>query len=52
MACGNNPKRLVFEQYVLAGFFEEILRAANLRFGKMTSGRYEMSRAEEVGDEG
>ena len=50
MACGNNPKRLVFEQYVLAGFFEEILRAANLRFGKMTSGRYEMFRAGEVGD--
>lgn len=50
MASGNNSKRLVFEQYVLAGYFEEILRAANLRFGKMTSGRYEMSRAEEVGD--
>ena len=50
MAVGNNAKRLVFEQYVLAGYFEEILRAANLRFNKMTSGRYEMSRVNEVGD--
>lgn len=50
MASGNNPRRLVFEQYVLAGYFEEILRAANLRFRKMTDGRFEMSRVEEVGD--
>ncbi|MCM1569187.1 MAG: SMC family ATPase [Roseburia sp.] len=50
MANGNNSRRLVFEQYVLAGYFEEILRAANLRFGKMTAGRYEMSRAGEVSD--
>ena len=35
---------------MLAGYFEEILRAANLRFLKMTSGRYEMSRVGEVGD--
>jgi len=50
LAVGNNSKRLVFEQYVLAGYFEEILRAANLRFAKMTGGRYEMSRLQEVGD--
>ncbi len=50
MASGNNSQKLVFEQYVLAGYFEEILRAANLRFGKMTSGRYEMSRVGQVGD--
>lgn len=50
MATGNNAKKLVFEQYVLAGYFEEILRAANIRFRKMTSGRYEMSRVGEVGD--
>lgn len=50
LASGNNTKRLVFEQYVLAGYFEEILRAANLRFLKMTGGRYEMSRVEEAGD--
>lgn len=50
VANGMNPKRLVFEQYVLATYFEEILRAANLRFMKMTGGRYEMSRVETVGD--
>lgn len=50
LASGNNAKRLVFEQYVLAGYFEEILRAANLRFFKMSGGRYEMSRVEEAGD--
>ena len=50
MACGNNAKRLVFEQYVLAGYFEEILWAANIRFHKMTAGRYEMERVGEVGD--
>ncbi len=50
IAIGNNAKKLVFEQYVLAGYFEEILSAANIRFRKMTSGRYEMHRSQEVGD--
>lgn len=50
IASGNNAKKLVFEQYVLAGYFEEILAAANVRFRKMTSGRYEMHRTKEVGD--
>lgn len=50
LASGNNSKRLVFEQYVLAGYFEEILRAANIRLLKMTSGRYELSRLEGVSD--
>lgn len=50
LAAGNNSARLVFEQYVLAGYFEEILRAANVRFSKMTGGRYEMSRVPQVGD--
>lgn len=50
MASGNNPRKLVFEQYVLAGYFEEILRAANIRLRRMTAGRYEMERINEVGD--
>ena len=50
LANGNNKKRLVFEQYVLAGYFEEILRAANVRLSKMTEGRYELKRASEVSD--
>lgn len=49
-SLGVNPKRVMFEQYVLASYFEEILEAANLRFSKMTGGRFEMSRVEEVSD--
>lgn len=50
IASGNNGKRLVFEQYVLAGYFEEILRAANIRLAKMSGGRYELSRVEQISD--
>lgn len=50
MAGGKNSANLVFEQYVLAGYFDEILRAANMRFSKMTGGRYEMARMEETSD--
>lgn len=50
LTSGNNAKRLVFEQYVLAGYFEEILHAANRRLEQMTSGRYALHRAREVGD--
>ncbi len=50
VANGMNPRRLVFEQYVLSTYFDEILRAANIRFLKMTDGRYEMSRVETVSD--
>lgn len=50
IAGGNNGKKLVFEQYVLAGFFEQILQAGNIRFRKMTMGRFEMYRSREVGD--
>ena len=50
LASGNNAKRLVFEQYVLSAYFEQVLEAANVRLGKMTAGRYEMFRSEEVAD--
>lgn len=50
LASGNNSRRLVFEQYVLAGYFEEILKAANLRLGAMTAGRFELFRMQEVVD--
>ncbi len=49
-AGGNNPKRLVFEQYVLAAYFDEILLAANIRLRAMSSGRYELRRAIGVSD--
>lgn len=49
-ASGNNPRRLVFEQYVLASYFEEILQAANVRLLEMTSGRYFLERNKEISD--
>ncbi len=50
ITIGNNAKRLVFEQYVLISYFEEVLHAANIRLQKMTAGRYLLSRAEGVSD--
>lgn len=50
LANGNNARKLVFEQYVLAGYFEQILMAANLRLLDMTDGRYELIRAKQVSD--
>lgn len=50
LANGNNARRLVFEQYVLAGYFENILKAANIRLANMTEGRYELLRAGQVSD--
>lgn len=50
LANGNNARRLVFEQYVLAGYFENILKAANIRLFNMTDGRYELLRAGQVSD--
>lgn len=50
MASGNNSRRLVFEQYVLASYFDDILHAANLRLKNMSGGRYELFRAERVSD--
>ena len=49
-ANGNNKKRLVFEQYVLASYFEDILKAANIRLHLMSGGRYELRRMERVSD--
>lgn len=49
-ANGNNKKRLVFEQYVLASYFEDILRAANIRLHLMSNGRYELRRSQVVSD--
>lgn len=50
LANGNNAKRLVFEQFVLAGYFEQVLKAANLRLLRMTEGRYELIRAKQISD--
>lgn len=50
VACGNNPGRMVFEQYVLSVYFDQILEAANKRLKIMSDERYELLRAEEVSD--
>lgn len=47
---GNNPERVVFEQYILALYFEDVLEAANLRLVSMTSDRYELRRVDRVMD--
>ena len=44
---GNNSKKLSFERYILAVYFEQILQNANVRFKQMTDSRYEMMRKEE-----
>jgi DNA repair protein SbcC/Rad50 len=46
---GKNYERINFETYVLASFFEDIIEAANIRFQKMSEGRYELSRITELG---
>lgn len=48
IASGKNNRNLVFEQYVLSVYFDAILKAANQRLDKMTSGRYYLSRVKEA----
>ena len=47
---GENSKKISFERYVLASYFEDIIAAANVRFNKMTSRRFELLRKQEIGD--
>lgn len=47
---GDNSKKVNFERYVLASYFEDIIEAANYRFSKMTSGRFELLRKQDMGD--
>jgi DNA repair protein SbcC/Rad50 len=44
IAKGQNTYRITFERYVLAAFLDDILREANVRLRKMTSGRFELLR--------
>lgn len=46
---GFNGKRISFERYVMATYFEDIIRAANLRLDKMTGGRFLLFRRIEKG---
>lgn len=47
---GDNPRKISFERYVLAAYFEDIIAAANIRFSQMTCNRFELLRKEELGD--
>lgn len=47
---GENPRKISFERYVLATYFDDIIETANKRFSVMTNNRYELVRKEEVGD--
>lgn len=46
LANGNNAERISFERYVLAAYFDDIIRAANFRLSKMTNSRYTLKRKE------
>ncbi|RFU60535.1 AAA family ATPase [Peribacillus glennii] len=41
---GQNPYKITFERYVLAAFLDDILKVANTRLLKMTSGRFQLLR--------
>ena len=47
---GDNSKKISFERYVLASYFEDIIEASNIRFSKMTAGRFELLRKQDMGD--
>lgn len=49
IANGDNRERITFERYVLAAYFDEIIRAANVRLNKMAAGRFVLRRKEEKG---
>lgn len=47
---GNNRLRMNLEQYAMISYFQDVLKAANIRLLKMSAGRYEMYRQETVSD--
>ena len=48
VSWGSNGAGLTFERYVLAAMLDDVLLQTNLRFQKMTSGRYTLHRDEDV----
>lgn len=49
LANGNNAERITFERFVLAAYFDDIIKAANLRLRKMTNERYTLKRKVDKG---
>lgn len=40
IASGENNQKISFERYILGIYFQEIISAANIRFSKLTNGRF------------
>lgn len=47
VACGQNEHYLSFERYILAIYFDEIIKYANLRLKRLTDNRYSFKRNSE-----
>lgn len=47
VASGSNEKRISFERYVLASYFDDVITLANARLSQMTNSRYTLRRREE-----
>lgn len=50
LAKGDNSQKITFERYVLAAYFEDIVRAANMRLDKMSNGRFSLKRKNDISD--
>lgn len=44
LAQGRNDLRMALVDYAVAAYFEDVLRAANIRFERMSAGRFELRR--------
>jgi exonuclease SbcC len=42
----SDNSKITFERYIMGSYFEQVLYYANMRFSKMTGGRYEIVRGE------
>lgn len=45
----SRKEKIMLETYIQMGYFDRVIRRANLRLMKMTSGQYELKRREDVG---
>ncbi len=43
-AAGDNESRVTFETFILAAYFEDIVKMCNYHLGEMTGGRYQLCR--------